>query len=115
MNYVPGGFAGDAGAWYIEIGGSDKANPNPAPWYYQQTASNVPLPVELSSFTASGNQNAVNLKWQTATEVNNYGFEVERKTNEWMQWAKVGFVNGNGNSNSPKEYSFSDKNPMWWK
>jgi hypothetical protein len=83
-----------------------------------------PLPVELSSFTASSNQNGVNLKWQTATEVNNYGFEIERKVhtssldfarddNELSvtEWEKVGFVNGNGNSNSPKTYSFSDNNP----
>ena len=74
-----------------------------------------PLPVELSSFTASGNQNAVNLKWQTATEVNNYGFEVERKVHtstslSVIAWEKVGFVNGNGNSNTPIEYSFVDKN-----
>jgi hypothetical protein len=82
-----------------------------------------PLPVELSSFTASSNQNGVNLKWQTATEVNNYGFDVERKVHTSTEfspiksglsvtvWEKVGFVAGNGNSNSPKEYSFIDKNP----
>jgi len=73
-----------------------------------------PLPVELSSFTASSNQSAVNLKWQTATEVNNYGFEIERASSSTMPlqvWEKVGFVNGNGNSNSPKTYSFSDNNP----
>ncbi|MBK7379859.1 MAG: T9SS type A sorting domain-containing protein [Ignavibacteriales bacterium] len=56
------------------------------------------------------------LNWQTATEVNNYGFEIERNTPlsplsrgevEGM-WEKIGFVNGNGNSNSPKSYSFID-------
>jgi hypothetical protein len=82
-----------------------------------------PLPVELSSFTASSNQNGVNLKWQTETEVNNYGFDVERKVHTSTEfspiksglsvpaWEKVGFVGGNGNSNSPKEYSFIDKSP----
>jgi hypothetical protein len=82
-----------------------------------------PLPVELSSFTASSNQNGVNLKWETATEINNYGFDVERKVHTSTEfspiksglsvtvWEKVGFVAGNGNSNSPKEYSFIDKNP----
>jgi hypothetical protein len=77
---------------------------------------NIPLPVELSSFTASANQNSVNLKWQTATEVNNYGFEVERTSKVNSQtsnsWEKIGFVAGNGNSNSPKEYSFVDKSPI---
>jgi hypothetical protein len=79
-----------------------------------------PLPVELSSFTATSNQNGVELKWQTATEINNYGFEVERTSplpspyegeggGAGRGWEKIGFVNGNGNSNSAKEYSFIDK------
>ena len=73
-----------------------------------------PLPVELSSFTATFNQNAVNLKWQTKTEVDNYGFEVERTssmTSPSQVWEKIGFIPGNGNSNSPKDYSLTDKNP----
>ena len=74
-----------------------------------------PLPVELSSFTAIRNQNNVNLYWKTATEVNNNGFEIQREARGQNpevgnQWEKVGFVQGHGNSNSPKEYSFEDKN-----
>ncbi|NCS90710.1 MAG: hypothetical protein GW789_18520, partial [Ignavibacteria bacterium] len=42
------------------------------------TFNNGPLPVELTSFTASVLESKVILNWQTATEVNNYGFEVER-------------------------------------
>ncbi|MFA6596978.1 MAG: T9SS type A sorting domain-containing protein [Ignavibacteriaceae bacterium] len=72
----------------------------------------VSLPVELNSFTATTVENKVTLNWQTATEVSNYGFEVERtSTLPDMNWEKVGFVKGNGNSNSPKEYSFIDNNP----
>ncbi|PIP78220.1 MAG: hypothetical protein COW85_04975 [Ignavibacteria bacterium CG22_combo_CG10-13_8_21_14_all_37_15] len=71
------------------------------------------LPVELTSFTAVFNNGAVELNWNTVTEVNNYGFEVERASrNEELgirNWKKVGFVKGNGNSNSPKDYSFTDK------
>ncbi|MFA6597262.1 MAG: ice-binding family protein [Ignavibacteriaceae bacterium] len=67
------------------------------------------LPVELTSFTAALNNNAVELNWNTATEVNNYGFEVQRSETQNYNWAKVGFVNGAGNSNSPKNYSFVDK------
>jgi len=69
-----------------------------------------PLPVELSSFTAKINGTSVELKWTTETEVNNYGFEIERCSNE--NWIKIGFVKGNGNCNSPKEYSFTDANPI---
>ena len=77
-------------------------------------ASDEPLPVELSSFSATTIGSTVKLSWQTATEINNYGFEVERKSNVNDQtsegWTKLGFVNGNGNSNSPKNYSFVDDN-----
>ncbi len=76
------------------------------------------LPVELSSFTASAEDNKVTLKWKTETEVDNYGFEIERSRKSEIrsqnseirnvEWEKVGFVEGAGNSNSPKEYSFID-------
>ena len=72
----------------------------------------APLPVELSSFTAKASNDQVQLNWETKTEVNNFGFEVERTSvvnNENKTWQKIGFVEGNGNSNSPKEYSFVDK------
>ncbi|MFH2141907.1 MAG: T9SS type A sorting domain-containing protein [Bacteroidota bacterium] len=77
---------------------------------------NAALPVELSSFTARVTNTEVLLKWTTATEVENYGFDIERsvknnKSNQEFIWETIGFVEGHGNSNSPKEYSFTDKNP----
>ncbi len=73
------------------------------------SGDNTPLPVELTSFNVQTVKNSkVELTWKTATEVNNYGFEVERKLNN--NWEKIGFVNGYGNSNSPKNYSFIDNN-----
>jgi hypothetical protein len=56
------------------------------------------------------------LNWATATEVNNYGFEIERAgrkevmSSEFsvLSYEKIGFVRGSGNSNSVKEYSFTD-------
>ena len=71
-----------------------------------------PLPVELSSFTAIESKGQVTLKWITETEIDNYGFEVERalsSTTRLQGWEKIGFVQGSGNSNSPKEYSYIDK------
>jgi len=73
-----------------------------------------PFPVELTSFNAKAEGQNVILIWQTVTEVKNYGFEVERAssmTSPSQVWEKIGFVSGNGNSNSPKDYSFTDKNP----
>ena len=66
-----------------------------------------PLPVELTSFIASIVGEHIYLKWTTATEINNYGFEIERSVDQG-DFKKIGFVIGNGNSNSPKEYSFQD-------
>ena len=68
-----------------------------------------PLPVELKSFTASVSKNSVTLNWVTSTELNNYGFEIERSQNQNI-WEKIGFVNGRGNSNSPIFYFYSDNN-----
>jgi hypothetical protein len=71
-----------------------------------------PLPVELSSLNAFVSGKSIKLEWTTKTEINNLGFEVERtSTALGMKWEKIGFVMGNGNSNSIKNYSFIDKNP----
>lgn len=67
-----------------------------------------PLPVELISFTANLNGSNVELRWVTATEVNNFGFSVETCHDKSQLWETVGFIPGSGNSNSPKEYSFTD-------
>ena len=77
----------------------------------------APLPVELSTFAAKQDGEKVMLSWQTKTEVNNYGFEVERSLLSTTKggensWKKLGFVEGNGNSNSPKDYNYVDKKPM---
>ena len=66
-----------------------------------------PLPVELAFFTAKLNGSNVELRWRTETEVNNYGFDIER-TKDNSDWLMIGFVEGHGNSNSPKQYSFID-------
>lgn len=76
--------------------------------------SDAPLPVELQKFTAVFQNAKVKLEWTTATEVNNYGFEIERASlgtmpgKDYLKWEKIGFVPGAGNSNSPKIYSFTD-------
>jgi hypothetical protein len=68
-----------------------------------------PLPVELSSFKGKLiNGTKVDLNWSTKTEVNNIGFNVERRIKDG-EWNNIGFVEGNGNSNSPKNYNFTDK------
>lgn len=71
------------------------------------TDSDNPLPVELVNFNAKAkNRNAL-LSWETKTEVDNSGFEVERLDKEG-DWKKVTFIEGHGTSNSTKYYSFED-------
>lgn len=65
------------------------------------------VPVELTSFAASVNGNSVNLNWSTATELNNSGFDIERKSSS-SSWTKIGFVAGNGTTSEVKNYSYSD-------
>jgi hypothetical protein len=68
-----------------------------------------PLPVELTYFKATANEDYIVLGWETKTEVANYGFDIERSVVNG-EWKKIGFIDGYGNSNSPKQYSFTDKN-----
>ena len=69
---------------------------------------NLVIPVELVAFTAAYHNNAVTLNWKTATETNNYGFDIERKENGG-EFAKIGFVKGNGSTANISSYTFSDK------
>jgi hypothetical protein len=66
------------------------------------------VPVELSSFTASANSKEVTLNWSTATELNNQGFEVQRKFGD-NSFATIGSVKGHGTTTSPYNYTYVDK------
>jgi len=75
------------------------------------------LPVELTNFSASAKGRVVDLVWHTATEVNNYGFEIERRplpspplSGEGNKgWGRIGFVQGMGTTNSPHTYLYKDE------
>ncbi len=80
---------------------------------YVMASNNSPLPVELKSFTAAVKGNNVEIYWVTATEVNNYGFQVQRKKLKVQSsWEEIGFIAGHGNSNSPKDYRFVDTDEL---
>ena len=66
-------------------------------------------PVTLASFNFNVSSNNVNLKWITSTEINNKGFDVERKILNG-NYEKIGYISGNGTTNNPITYSFADKN-----
>ena len=70
----------------------------------------TPLPIELLSFTAKKNKSTVDIKWVTATEINNNYFTVER-SEDAINFSTLVIVNGSGNSNSEKNYAAKDNNP----
>jgi hypothetical protein len=72
-----------------------------------QAALGTVVPVELVSFNAEIGKNGVTLSWETASELNNRGFEVERGIRG--VWAVVGFVEGKGTTTEFTKYSFNDK------
>jgi hypothetical protein len=72
------------------------------------------LPVELTSFTARVLENKiVNLSWRTATEVNNYGFQIERRAQGSNDWQSIGLLQGYGTSNVPHDYTYLDEAPNY--
>jgi Secretion system C-terminal sorting domain len=69
------------------------------------------LPVELTFFKAKSINNVVKLSWQTASEKNNKGFEIERSM-DTKTWENIGEVKGQGTSDIKVDYNFEDKHPL---
>ena len=74
------------------------------------------VPVELTSITADVIEEGVKLNWQTATESNNKGFEIQRKEmeqgNQIHEWESIGFVGGFGTTTEYHTYSFTDNEDL---
>jgi hypothetical protein len=77
--------------------------------YWTIASQFSPLPVQLTSFTASAKKFDITLDWKTASEKNNYGFDIERRSANGI-WTKIGFVGGHGTTTIPREYSYTDRN-----
>ncbi len=82
--------------------------------YYDPSA----IPVELLSFKATQANGKVELRWKTATETNNRGFQIERHPArgegeiESTDWRKIGFVDGYGTSTEQHIYTFKDNESL---
>lgn len=74
------------------------------------------VPVELSAFSAQVINNAVHLQWATATEMNNYGFFVQKSETRGSDWQTIAFIPGKGTTSVPQYYEFvdSDVKPGTW-
>jgi hypothetical protein len=70
------------------------------------------LPVELTEFGFRKADSGIELHWRTATEQNNAGFEVQRRSENRgasTEWHALGFVRGNGTTTEAQSYSFLDR------
>ncbi|MDN5204703.1 T9SS type A sorting domain-containing protein [Fulvivirgaceae bacterium BMA10] len=83
-----------------------------SPFTFGSPTGNNPLPVELISFTASLENEDVLLNWQTASEVNNDFFEIER-SETGDDWEVIGKVDGNGTTNEVSRYDYLDNRPLF--
>jgi hypothetical protein len=88
--------------------GQTGAAPNQREIHPLLTMTLIALPVELTSFTYTTANNSIKLEWETATEVNNNHFEIERR-DVIPYWVKIGEVKGAGTSTTPNKYFFLDK------
>ena len=92
------------GTYTIDIQGE---GPNGTPIHRRTVSMDVIVPVELASFSASTDKNDVILSWYTATETNNQGFEIQRKTRG--EYQQIGFVEGKGTTTETQNYLFRDE------
>ena len=68
--------------------------------------SETALPVELTAFNVTVSETTASLDWQTASEQNNAGFEVQHKAAGSTAFARAGFVDGNGTTPQAQTYRF---------
>ncbi|MCK9410022.1 MAG: T9SS type A sorting domain-containing protein [Bacteroidetes bacterium] len=107
-----------SGTWKIEVywrvtsSDGDHFDNNSGSNFIATFIADETLPVELTSFTAFVKGNSIELAWQTATEVNNHGFEIERRQSGATDWNKIGFKQGQGTSNTKIDYLFVDNSAM---
>ncbi|HPN38866.1 MAG TPA: T9SS type A sorting domain-containing protein, partial [Melioribacteraceae bacterium] len=88
----------------VQITSNDPANPTIIVPVAVQVGNIIP--VELTSFNAALDNNVSKLTWSTATETNNQGYEIQRKTNS--DWENIGFIKGKGTTTEKNNYSFVD-------
>jgi len=119
----------DATAWATDnqTNGVDVMTPNSADnnawardlsdgevdYYATINLTQVPLTAEISSFSYKIIDDKVKLLWNTASELNNKGFYVEK--NVANSWITLGFVDGKGNSNVTNSYEFTDNSQNFGK
>lgn len=102
---TPGYLTLFSACWTGNYAGTDGVQGN---FCVVRLTADDPVPVELTSFTASVSGKAVNLNWSTASETNNQGFEIQRGSSV-SDFEAIGFINGAGTTTERQNYGFSDE------
>jgi Secretion system C-terminal sorting domain len=127
-------FVGDTVSWYFNYTAADSVDWDtlystansvngdgiPSNLDHWDFGANFPIrmlqitPVELSSFTADNYNGGILLKWITATEINNRGFEIQRSDflGHQSKWEKIGYIDGKGTTTEKSFYSFADNSKL---
>jgi hypothetical protein len=103
IHYLDTGLSANTTYTYRVYGYNSSGNSG----YSNMAEATTFIPVELTSFTAEIAERDVMIKWETATETNNRGFDIERKLDG--EWEKLGFIEGKGSTTEKSDYSFIDK------
>lgn len=72
---------------------------------------NAPLPIELTYFKGTAAKNSNQLIWQTATERNNKGFQIQRSGDAEI-WQDLAFISGKGSTLTANNYEWVDNAPL---
>jgi len=102
-----GGWGGTTADGWVETSGAVTSF---SPFTLASTTTNNPLPIELTYFEAVENGQQVELSWETASEIDNDYFTIER-SQDGIHFEAIEKVLGAGNSTQTIEYSTVDKSP----
>lgn len=113
LGFIPEIAPGVKIYYYFSVSTANRTLTRPitAPANCFNFTTDEPVPVELLSFDGYSQNGDVFLRWSTATELNNKGFEIQKKMSGTQAWGSVAFVPGGGTSVKPLNYSFVDKSP----
>ncbi len=103
INYLDTGLSPNTMYTYRVFGFNSSGNSG----FSNMVETTTFIPVEFTTFTAELSGREIMVSWTTATELNNRGFDIERKMNG--EWEKIGFKDGRGTTTTESSYSFIDK------
>ncbi len=99
---------------FLEFGGPNEIHSNAPGCNSAEEIVNLCnyLPITLTDFQAKIENKSTLLTWQTATETNNAGFEIQRSTDA-INWEKIAWQDGQGTTTTAHTYTYRDKNPLF--